>query len=393
MIHPPIEAAIEAFTAEGSTGAFVGVMADLQQRGNHTVSALSIASEVSKDGTVQPMEEDSNYRRMRAAGIVVTSLGRRMIGGDDITTYTDQEINTAARRFSHAGVVMSLQEHPLGLIVATGTETPVIASLYRSAPKAESLAVQGLSDAINRGVVAWCTTDSVASQRAYGAVGIPESRIHVIHNGIDTERFRESPESRAEIRRELEIPDESPVIAFVSRFSNMADARYGDEKNTPLFIKSAKAYLEAGDDRHIIMAGSGLDITNPNLQGLLTTVFDGRTELLRRIHALGRRNDVEKIYAAADVAALTSRTESYPLCLLEALATGITAVSTDVGDSRIILEGHGLIAPANPEAMAAAWDEAYRRRHELAVPPEQRARYDKREMVNGYANLINQTAA
>jgi glycosyltransferase involved in cell wall biosynthesis len=82
------------------------------------------------------------------------------------------------------------------------------------------------------------------------------------------------------------------------------------------------------------------------------------------IQFLGRVPDVMEYLAQADVIALTSISEAQPIALLEAAATGLPAVTTDVGSCREIIEGFdgdpvigrgGFVVDAcNPKAAAQA---------------------------------------
>jgi glycosyltransferase involved in cell wall biosynthesis len=59
--------------------------------------------------------------------------------------------------------------------------------------------------------------------------------------------------------------------------------------------------------------------------------------LQRTVRFLGWRGDLERVYAATDVFVLTSRNEGTPVALIEAMASGLPAVSTDVGGVRDVV--------------------------------------------------------
>jgi glycosyltransferase involved in cell wall biosynthesis len=81
-----------------------------------------------------------------------------------------------------------------------------------------------------------------------------------------------------------------------------------------------------------------------------------RPELAGRVHLAGYRPDPHRFYRAMDVFAITSDTEQMPVCLLEAMATGLPVVSTDVGDIRSVLpsEQAGYLVPLTEEDLTAA---------------------------------------
>jgi glycosyltransferase involved in cell wall biosynthesis len=75
-----------------------------------------------------------------------------------------------------------------------------------------------------------------------------------------------------------------------------------------------------------------------------------------RVRALPPTDDVRRLYAAADVFLSCSRAEGAPLAVLEALASGLPVVGTDLEVQRNILSGlpGGFAVRPNPAALAAA---------------------------------------
>jgi glycosyltransferase involved in cell wall biosynthesis len=161
-------------------------------------------------------------------------------------------------------------------------------------------------------------------------------------------------------------------------------------KDVPLFLRSARAYLDCEPDAHIIMCGAGMRADNAKLLSSLWSAFGGMHKSLPRIHLLGVRHDMEAIYAAADVVSLTSAYgETYPLVLLEGMACGAIPVSTDVGDARMMLEGCGIVTPRDPGQIAAAWQWAYQERDAFALHATERNRLGREAMIMAYADVID----
>ena len=79
------------------------------------------------------------------------------------------------------------------------------------------------------------------------------------------------------------------------------------------------------------------------------------------IKFLGRVPDVLQYLCAADVLALSSISEAQPIAMLEAAATGLPIVSTDVGSCREIIEGFEG-DPVDAAAAASSSSPAIRRR-------------------------------
>jgi glycosyltransferase involved in cell wall biosynthesis len=169
------------------------------------------------------------------------------------------------------------------------------------------------------------------------ACRVPAARIALVRNGIDVDRLR-SGAVLGSLRRELGIPDAAPLVLYVGRHARV--------KNIPRLLSVARLLFQANADVRIVLAGDGLD----------RSLVAG-TPLAHepRLACLGPRADIPSLLRDATVLALTSDSEGMPNVVLEALASGLPVVATDVGDlSRIVPHGCGVLVPPDAARLASA---------------------------------------
>ncbi|HTJ33343.1 MAG TPA: glycosyltransferase [Dactylosporangium sp.] len=375
----------EGFFSGGARALHTTVVAGLHTGGGHHHSVLSIYGAMRRETILQRMEDDASYRSLSAIGVEVRSLGRR-IGGDTGArkTFSPSEVATAFAHAERADIVLSLKEQPLRLANLPGfPRKPVVVCLHRSDPQNQGSALHDFRTAVADGRVAAAICCAESTRDAYAAAGIPSGLLKVVPNGVDLTRFQPvAARRRAALRRALGVPARAEVVTLAARYDPM--------KNVPLFLASARRYLERNPHGHVLMCGAGMTTANQELCGLLNDLFDDEPRHLARLHLLGIRRDMEAVYAATDVVALTSASgEAAPLCLIEGAMCGAVPVSTDVGDTPVIVAGHGLITAPDPEAISAAWSEAVARRDEFAPRLlASRERFSHTQMIASYARVI-----
>ena len=192
--------------------------------------------------------------------------------------------------------------------------------------------------------------------------------------------------ARAAARRTLGLPAGVPVIATVGRLTAIKQHR--------LFLDTVARVVQAHPDAIALIAGDG------ELRDDLTAYAD-TLRISDRVRMLGWRRDLANIYAATDVFLLTSRNEGTPVSLIEAMASGVPGVSTDVGGVKDVIGGPdtGRTAPlADPDALArAVIDLVSEPPRRLAMGERARARviaeYDVSRLVADVAALYRELLA
>jgi len=148
----------------------------------------------------------------------------------------------------------------------------------------------------------------------------PASRFRVIRLGLDLDRFAGIDEpARHTARAKLGVGADEVVCTFVGRIAPI--------KRVDLLI-DAFARAHSADSRlRLWIVGDGEE--RPALERRASSL--GLSDVCR-FH--GYQGDLVPIWAASDLAVLTSRNEGTPVSLIEAAAAGLPAVSTDVGGVR-----------------------------------------------------------
>lgn len=176
------------------------------------------------------------------------------------------------------------------------------------------------------------------------SAGVPDERVHVIHNGVETDRYVPSrlERSREAIRRSLGLGEEDRVVLLP------AVMREGKGHGRLLSVLPALRRRVPG--LRVLLAGSG------ELEDEL------RREARHRgvggvVRFLGFRSDIPELLAAADLVVLPSLSEALPTVLMEAAAAGRPVVATRVGGApEIVRDGETglLVPPDDPGALVQA---------------------------------------
>ena len=163
-------------------------------------------------------------------------------------------------------------------------------------------------------------------------IGSPKWRFH-LGNGIDLKRFspNSSPESKQRIRKVLGLTDEAVVVGCV--------ARLVAEKGIPELME---AYADRTSEYELVVVGPA----DPSKADALT---NSQIEAASRmgVRFLGHRDDVEDLYHALDLFVLPSHREGFPRAAMEAAASGLPIIATDVrGCREVVSDGeNGLLVP------------------------------------------------
>jgi len=181
------------------------------------------------------------------------------------------------------------------------------------------------------------------SAEQHEALGYCAERRTIVGNGFDAQQFKPCPESRVQIRTELNLPISTPLIGLV--------ARYHPLKDHATFLRAASLLVQSDRGVHFLLAGSNVDKDNAALTGLIEALG-----LQGHVHLLGERSDIPRLTAALDIATSASWAEGFPNVIGEAMACGVPCVVTEVGESPTLVGETGLVVGArNPGALAQAW--------------------------------------
>jgi len=153
------------------------------------------------------------------------------------------------------------------------------------------------------------------------AAGVTDTkRVHVIRNGIDLERFAGVTEQRQEVRMAVTVPADAFLVTTVCRLHRPRD--FGT------LLHAFRCVQDALPHAHLLIVGDGP--LRAQIGQLVASLALGS-----HVRLLGMRRDVPQILRATDVFVLSSKGwEGLPLTVLEAMASSLPVVASDVGGTR-----------------------------------------------------------
>lgn len=195
-----------------------------------------------------------------------------------------------------------------------------------------------------------------------------ENKCVYVNNGIDLERF---------IRK---AHDSFTVIHV---------GRQDENKNQAALIRCFDRLHEKYPNTKLFLLGDG-----DQHQKLIDQV--AKLELQDVVVFTGNVSNTEDYYAVSDLYVQCSHREAMPLSVLEAMATGLPIVSTDVGGLRDVVQDNGILVPDNDE------EALYRAMEQILEQSEQETEtmcrashrivqgYSSKAMAKAYEQIYNE---
>ena len=151
--------------------------------------------------------------------------------------------------------------------------------------------------------------------------GVCPTKIQMIQNGVDTSLFRlDVREHNRHVRQQLGISSTTPLLLFASM-------HFGKKGLSSVLCALAACNVLG---LHLLILGKG-PIKPFRHQAI-------RLGLERRISFLGRVDDIQRYYGAADLAVLPAMYEPFPNVNLESMACGLPVLTTSTTGSVDIVE-------------------------------------------------------
>lgn len=168
-------------------------------------------------------------------------------------------------------------------------------------------------------------------------VGVPETKISLVYNGIDTQRYFPDPSAKQRLIDSFSVRPTEITLATLSYLK--------PHKNIDTVIEACAQLAERGVSFRLFVVGDG-PMRN-ELEALCR-----KMEIADRIHWLGHISDPVPILQACDIFLMVSKGEGFGLALAEAMACGAACVAARSGALSEIVEDtkSGLLIPPSDTA-------------------------------------------
>lgn len=187
---------------------------------------------------------------------------------------------------------------------------------------------------------------SVSAAEVHKKIGYQSNKFVNIPNGYAMEKFKPDRRARLALRAELGISADAFILGMVARFDPQKD-----HQNLFCALQQVK---ESSAQFTCLLVGAEMDGGNAQL---VTSLNAAR--IATHVKLLGRRDDVPAVMNALDLHVLSSVGEAFPNVLAEAMACGTPCVTTNAGDSALIVGDFGwVVSTGNPMALASGIKQA-----------------------------------
>lgn len=291
-------------------------------------------------GTRDASEDSSEFivEKLGLEPVIIPEMKRSISFSDDRATY--KKIKEIIREFkpdivhthaSKAGAIGRLAAHKMKVPVIVHTFHGHVFHSYFGKPK--TMMYKKIERYLAKRSHAIVAISPIQKRELTDEHNIcPPEKMHVIPLGFDLSHFREDREvKRRRFRERYKVKDDEIVLSITGRLVPV--------KNHALFLEVLKKVLDGTEvpvKAFIVGDGELREELEAQATALQIPFADGPDENARLIFTSWLKN-IDEVNAGSDIAVLTSLNEGTPVTLIEAQASSLPIVTTEVGGIRDIV--------------------------------------------------------
>jgi len=174
----------------------------------------------------------------------------------------------------------------------------------------------------------------------------PSQKLFVAHNGVDLRRF--SGRRSYEARKRIGVPENAYLIVYAGRIAR--------EKGLHRLVEAMAQLAPTPEGMFAVVAGDARVYGDSRYLDELRALVQ-RLRLGEKVKFIGHVNDVENLFACADLVVQPSDAEAFGRTLIEAMAMRTPVIGTKAGGAAEVVEDGVtgvLVAPGDSQALARA---------------------------------------
>ena len=185
-------------------------------------------------------------------------------------------------------------------------------------------------------------------KQSYYSTSLDKEKLHIIPNGVDINRFRPVKDhyEKTRLRKKLNLPDKKHLLIYAGIIR--------PEKGIELLIESAKILNRANGNIHLVLIGP-IEKWLPEIEQKAIRGYLEEFKTHGFIHYHGNQDNVEEYFRCADFFISASKKEGLQNVLLEAMASGLPSICTEIsGMHENILTSGEFVLIKNYDALSLA---------------------------------------
>lgn len=221
--------------------------------------------------------------------------------------------------------------------------------VYTDHSEADVRSASGFWRAVGTGLLAWSDAAVGVSPAVARALRsqffLRSKRVHVIENGVDLARFGSGETDAADLRPRYGLSPSDVVVGIVANLKK--------NKNHLFLLRAFQEVRRCTPCAKLIIVGQGFpgDPQGSEREIVEYMAANGMQDCVR---LLGHQRNVPELLQVMDVFCLVSYKEGLPISLIEAMASGLPVIGTDIDGIRDVIDpgvNGWLVVPDNVGAL------------------------------------------